>query len=100
MAGMLKQLRTARKQLQEMVEYANDQDQSFRDLHAGRLVETATTILCGYLLLEPATRSDHKEAVAEHYFNEVMPRVNMWHGQVLSGGRTYLDRMPELLGYS
>lgn len=99
-AGMLKKLADARATLRSMVDFANEQDQAFKDLHAGRIVETATTILCGYLLLKPATRSDHKEALAEHYFNEVMPRVDMWYGQVMSGGRTYLDRMPELLDYA
>jgi len=98
-AGMLEALQEARGWLREAVEFANAQDQPFRDLHAGKLVESATTIYCGYLLLEPATRSGHKAALAEHFINEKLPHVRLARDQILSGSRTYLDRMPELLKY-
>ncbi len=98
-AQMLEALRGARGWLREAVEFANEQDADFRALHTGRLVESATTIYNGYLLLGPATRSPHKEALAESYVNEVLPGVRLRRDQVLSGSRTYLDRMPELLQY-
>ncbi len=97
--GMLEALKEARQWLGEAIEYANGQDGDFRDLHTGKLVESATLIYNGYLLLEPALRSQHKAALAENYVNEVLPRVRMRRDQVLSGSRTYLDRMPELLQY-
>ena len=97
--GMLEGLEQARGWLQEAVQHANAQDNDFRSLHASKLVEAATAIYCGYLLLLPALRSKHKEALAEHYVNEVLPGVRMRRDQVLSGCRTYLDRMPELLKY-
>ena len=71
----------------------------FRDLHADKLVESATLIYCGYLLLAPAQRSAHKHALAEHFMNEELRRVRLRRDQVLSGTRTFLDRMPELLQY-
>jgi hypothetical protein len=98
-AAMLEALAECRRRLQEAVEFANEQDAEFRDLHAGKLVESATLIYNGYLLLGPALRSAHKAALAENYANEVLPRVKMRCEQVLSGSRTYLDRMPELLHY-
>ena len=96
---LLEALAGARQCLAEAVEFARAQDGEFRDLHAGKLVESATIIHCGYLLLEPATRSKHKEALAEHYANEVLPGVRLRRDQVLSGSRTYLDRMTDLLDY-
>jgi hypothetical protein len=92
-------LKDARGCLDEAVGYANAQDGDFRDLHAAKLVESATDIYNGYLLLRAAGWSPHKDALAENYLNEVLPRVRMRRDQVLSGSRTYLDRMPELLDY-
>ena len=96
---MLGALREARGWLIEAAEYAAEQDNDFRDLHADKLVESATNIYNGYLLLAPAMRSDHKHALAENFFNEVLPQVRMRREQIMSGARTYLDRMPELLDY-
>jgi len=98
-AGMLVALEEARNALREAVEFANEQDGDFRDLHAGKLVESATAIYNGYLLLAPAMRSEHKHALAEHFMNEVLPTVSMKRDQILSGSRTYLDRMTALLDY-
>ncbi len=96
---MLEALSEARGWLKEAVEFANGQDQPFRDLHAGKLVESATAIYCGYLLLEPASRNPHKAALAQHFIAEKLPHVRLARDQVLSGNRTYLERMPELLKY-
>ena len=96
---MLEALEEARGWLREAVEFANAQDQPFRDLHAAKLVDSATAIYCGYLLLEPATRNPHKAALAEHFINERLLHVRLARDQILTGSRTYLDRMPELLKY-
>ncbi|MFW6188893.1 MAG: acyl-CoA dehydrogenase family protein [Planctomycetota bacterium] len=98
-AAMLEALGQARRWLGEAVEFANDRQPDFRDLHADKLVESATAIYNGYLLLEPAARSEHKAALAENYVNQELPKVKLRRDQVLSGARTYLDRMPELLEY-
>jgi len=98
-ASHLEALEAARAWLREAVEYADEQEGDFRDLHSSKLVEAATMIYNGYLLLEPAIRSEHKAALAENYANEVLPGVRMRCDQVTSGSRTYLDRMPELLDY-
>jgi hypothetical protein len=96
---MLEALEEARGWLQEAVDFTNMQDNDFRDLHAGKLVESATAIYNGYLLLGPAMRSEHKHALAENYMNEQLPEIKMRRDQICSGARTYLDRMPELLDY-
>ncbi len=98
-APMLAALEDARACLREAAAHANAQDGDFRDLHAGRLVESAALIYNGYLLLGPASRSKHKEALAEHYMHEVLPRVRMHRDVILSSKRTYLARMADLLEY-
>jgi hypothetical protein len=97
--AVLSKLEEARGLLSEAVAHANEQDAEFRDLHAGKLVESATIIFNAYLLLRAASHSPHKHALAEHYMNEELPKVRMRRDQVMSGSRTYLDRMPELLNY-
>ncbi|MBS3764820.1 MAG: acyl-CoA dehydrogenase family protein [Planctomycetes bacterium] len=96
---MLDELKQAREWLQEAVDYVNEQDDDFRDLNSGRLCESATFIYNGYLLLEPAMRSEHKMALAKNYFSDVLAEVKHRRDQILRGDRTYLDEMPALLGY-
>ncbi|NLW49766.1 MAG: acyl-CoA dehydrogenase [Candidatus Brocadiaceae bacterium] len=96
---LLLPLQEARRALQEAVDYAAAQDADYRDLHAGKLVEAATIIYNGYLLLGPALRSKHKEALARHYVAETLPIVRLRRDQMLSGSRVYLDRMADLLQY-
>jgi hypothetical protein len=98
-AEMLKMLEEARACLREAVDFANRQDEGFRNLNAGRLCESAALIYCGYLLLEPAMRSEHKEALAENFFADALVTVRMRRDQVLRGDRTYLDKMTSLLNY-
>ena len=96
---MLHALKEAREHLNEALEFVNEQDEDFRDLNAGRLCESVVNIYNGYLLLEPAMRSDHKMALARNYFADVMPQVEHRCNQILQGDRTYLDEMPALLEY-
>jgi len=96
---MLQALQEAREQLRQAVEFVNEQDEHFRNLNAGRLCECAALIYSGYLLLEPAMRSEHKMALAERYFADTLPIVALRRDQILRGDRTYLDAMQPLLGY-
>ncbi|MEF8788194.1 MAG: acyl-CoA dehydrogenase family protein [Planctomycetota bacterium] len=96
---MLKRLEEAREHLQEAVDYANNEDEDFLNLNASRLVESATHIYNGYLLLDPAGRSEHKHALAQNFISEVLPNVLFLCNQVRGGDRTYLDRMEDLLDY-
>ena len=96
---MLAELKAAREHLAKAVEFTSGQDDAFRNLNAGRLVESATAIYNGYLLLAPAARSQHKRALAESYIADALPTVRLRCDQVLRGDRTYLDNMPALLDY-
>jgi len=98
-AHMLEALEEARAQLREAVEFTKGQDGDFRDLNAARLCESAALIYNGYLLLGPARRSEHKMALAESYFADVLPEVRLRRDQILRANRTYLDRMASLLDY-
>ena len=95
----LEALREARLWLKEAVDFANAQDEPFQALSAARLVESATHIYNGYLLLDPATRTKHKEALLECFLADVLPLVKLRRDQILRGCRTYLDRMPALFQY-
>jgi len=92
-------LEKAREQLRQAVEFVRGQGDDYRDLQTARLVQSATNIYIGYLLLEASARSPHKEALAGGFFANELPMVGLWCEQASSGDRTYLDRMPELLGY-
>lgn len=96
----LERLKEARDWLDDAVNYINEQDDSeYKMLHAGRLCESAATIYNGYLLIKPASRSDHKKALAENYFAHTLPLVKLNCEQIKSGDRTLLDDMPHLLEY-
>ena len=99
-ADMLRELEAARQALGEAIQFVNEQgDDDFKFLNSGRLVESAALIYCGYLLLEPAMRSEHKMALAENYFADVLAGVKLRRDQILRGDRTYLDKMTSLLDY-
>jgi len=98
-AKKLGALKKARQRLAKAAEFIREQDDLYRDLQSERLVESATRIYIGYLLLEAASRSPHKEALADGYFANELPLAGLWCEQALSGDRTYIERMPELLGY-
>ena len=44
-------------------------------------------------------RNEHKMALAENYFADVLAAVKLRRDQVLRGDRTYLDKMTSLLDY-
>ena len=96
---MLHALKEAREHLEKALEFVEDQDDDYRDLNAGRLCESVVTIYNGYLLLGPASRSEHKMVLAKNYFADVLPEVEHRCTQVRQGDRTYLDEMPTLLEY-
>jgi len=98
-APMLEALAQARRALGEAVEFARGQDDEFRQLQADRFCESAVNVYNGYLLLGPALRSEHKMALAESFFADVLPLVALRRDQILKADRTYLDRMTPLLGY-
>ena len=96
---LLSELKEAREYLLKAVDFAKEQDDDFRNLNSSRLVESATLIYCGYLLLEHGLHSEHKQTAAESFIADVLPRVLFRCNQVLRGDRTYLDRMEALLDY-
>jgi len=96
---MLENLKEAREHLCKAAAFAREQDEDFRNLNAARLVESVAHIYNGYLLLEPARRSAHKQALAQNFIADVLPAVLFRSSQVLRGDRTFLDRMAELLKY-
>ena len=96
---LLAELKEAREYLLKAVDFAKEQDDDFRNLNSSRLVESATLIYSGYLLLEHGKHSEHKQTAAESFIADVLPRVLFRCNQVLRGDRTYLDRMETLLDY-
>ncbi len=98
-SNMLSSLSEARKMLKEAVDFVAERDEDFKLLNAQRLCECVVTIYNGYLLIQPAMRSKHKKRLAENYFAEHLPVVELKRNQILHDDRTYLDNMSDLLNY-
>jgi hypothetical protein len=73
---LLERVRKARTDLEWAIERVRAVDDSlFRDFHARRLVEMATDVVCGYLLLRDAQTGPRKLLVARHFVAAMAPRV-------------------------
>jgi len=73
---LLERVRKARADLEWAIERVRAVDDPlFRDLHARRLVEMATDVVCGYLLLRDAQTGPRKLLVARHFVAAMTPRV-------------------------
>jgi hypothetical protein len=69
-------VRKARADLEWAIERVRAADDPrFRDFHARRLVEMATDVVCGYLLLRDAQTGPRKLLVARHFVAAMAPRV-------------------------
>ena len=73
---LLERVRKARTDLEWAIERVRAVDDPlFRDLHARRLVEMATDVVCAYLLLRDAQTGPRKLLVARHFVAAMAPRV-------------------------
>ena len=70
----------------------------FLTYHSRRVVEMATDIILGYLMLRDAAHSERKKKVAEIFIEKMLPRVNMSMSFILEGKSKLLANYKEVIG--
>ena len=96
---LVEQLREGLGLLNEATAFVKEQPgTAYRDLHARRLVDMATYLICGALLADQATVNDKKLAVAKYWLEWRMPEVRKLREEVLSGRQTAVDEFEKLAG--
>jgi hypothetical protein len=90
--------RESRERLSYCVTFLkNFNDRSYSDLMARRLVDLACDALGAHLALGQADRDPSREALAEKFIREAMPRIRMQAEYITSGDRTVIERREALV---
>ena len=98
MKGLSRKLLQARRWLKEAIAYLNNKkDSHYTDLYARNLVDMATGILIGYLLIKQAHDSSRKKIVAKKFITRLLPQVKMNYHHVVSGDKSTLKHFDLLL---
>lgn len=79
----------------QLVKEADDTD--IMDYHSRRLVEMATDIIMGYLLMRDAAYEDRKKVLAETFTDKMVFRVEMVYHFIKGGDNTLLKNYKELI---
>ena len=69
----------------------------YQTYHSRRIVEMATKVLIGYLMLRDATRSDRKKDVLKYFIEYAMPEVAMKSQMVQSDFETLMEKKNTIL---
>ena len=94
---LLARVRHARARLGTAVERVRELDDTrYRDFHGRRLVEMATDVICGYLLLCEAQNDARKLLVARHFVAAMAGRVEGAAAMVIDGDPGALDALSAL----
>ncbi len=98
MKGLSKKLLLARKSLNEAIAYLNKKkDGQYNDLYARNLVDMATSILIGYLLIKQASSSARKKIVAKRFITRLLPQIKMNYQRIVSGDKSTLKSFDALV---
>lgn len=98
MKGLSRKLLQARRWLQEAVAYLNNKkDNQYNDLYARNLIDMATGILIGYLLIKQAQHSSRKKIIAKRFINRLLPQVKMNYHHIVSGDKSTLKHFDTLV---
>jgi alkylation response protein AidB-like acyl-CoA dehydrogenase len=98
MKGLSKKLLLARKSLNEAIAYLNKKkDGQYNDLYARNLVDMATSILIGYLLIKQASSSARKKIVAKRFITRLLPQIKMNYQRIVSGDKSTLKNFDTLV---
>jgi hypothetical protein len=98
MKGLSKKLLLARKSLNEAIAYLNKKkDGQYNDLYARNLVDMATGILIGYLLIKQASSSARKKIVAKRFITRLLPQIKMNYQRIVSGDKSTLKSFDALV---
>ncbi|HLA85285.1 MAG TPA: acyl-CoA dehydrogenase family protein [Thermoguttaceae bacterium] len=95
----LKQTLVAAKQtILEAVQFIKARSNSYLDLHARRLVDSAIAVIVGHLLLDQATACDRKKVVARRFITSRLPEIKKNCEIVRSGDAMAVEHYELLAG--
>jgi len=96
---LLKRLRELKKVFEDTISFVVARnDARFQEYHSRRLVEMATDLLQGYLLLRDGRFSDRKKMVADTFVDKMGPRVEMNSRFIMKGEAALLRNSPGIIG--
>jgi len=81
--------------LEKAITYIKQKDNSdYQEYHSGRLVEMATNVITGYLMLRDASKSDRKKDVAKYFIEFAYPKTKM-NCDIITNDTEYLLKTHE-----
>jgi hypothetical protein len=80
-----------------VLEMYKGQPPDYQDLHAQEVVEAATLLITDLALLEFASKSAHKQAVAEKFALDSLADIDRAITKILSGDRMALDKIGQII---
>jgi alkylation response protein AidB-like acyl-CoA dehydrogenase len=90
--------REAREKLAYSVTFLkNFNDRTYGELVARRLVDMGSDALAAHLLLAQAEADPTREAAAEKFIRDAMPRIRMQADYITSGDRLLIEKREELI---
>jgi alkylation response protein AidB-like acyl-CoA dehydrogenase len=98
--ALLEKVRDARKLFTEALEYAKayKEHEQFLTYHSRRLVEMATDLILGYLLLRDGNYSERKRKTAAIFITKMPSRLRANRDFILSEGGTLLNNYEAVIG--
>ena len=99
MGSLQKKLQRSQALLSRVVAALNNKkDSQLLELYARPVVDAATEILIGYLLLRQARFSSRKRKIARQYINEIVPRIHMRAVNIKRGDKACLKDYSLIVG--
>jgi len=96
--GVSRKLLQARKLLADAVAYlARRKDGRYTELYARELVDMATGILIGYLLVKQAQHAPRKKIIAKRFITRLLPQVKMNYYRITSGDNSTLKHFDTIV---
>ncbi len=87
-----------RERLMEGIAFVKEQGVSYMDLYGRKLVDSATAVLIGHLLLEQATADKRKPLVARRFIESSLATLQRDMTLLRSGDRSVLTEFETLVG--
>ena len=96
--GLSRKLLQARKLLSDAVTYlTRRKDSRYTELYARELVDMATGILIGYLLIKQTQHSARKKIIAKRFITRMLPQLKMNYRHIASGDNSTLKHFDTIV---
>ena len=96
--GLSRKLLQARKLLSDAVTYlTRRKDSRYTELYARELVDMATAILIGYLLIKQTQHSARKKIIAKRFITRMLPQLKMNYRHIASGDNSTLKHFDTIV---